>query len=195
MLALVARFPRAPRQIHPRLNEPWPCRVTRGVDFSRWNLSYALSARDGAADCLKKANPRRIHKTNLSLTGEKRGQADVGNGCPRDDKMRAELPFGGPTLKRERARRRLSEDVRKVGRFDVQASLGGQSVSEPGPVIQYCGFTTFGPIVDGIERQRHARQARSSMSSRRRSRRAARAREDHGVEPSRTSRQTPPSMR
>jgi hypothetical protein len=41
-----------------------------------------LSARDGAADCLKKTNPRRIHKANLSLTGEKRGQADVGDRCP-----------------------------------------------------------------------------------------------------------------
>lgn len=76
----------------------------------------------------------------------------------RHDKMRAELPFRDPTLKRERARRRLPEAVRKAVRFDVQASLGGQSVSEPGPVIQDGGFTTFGPVVDGIERQRGIRQ-------------------------------------
>ncbi len=72
--------------------------------------------------------------------------------------MRAELPFGNPTLKRERACRRLPEDVRKPIRFDVQASLGGQSVSEPSPVIQERGFTTFGPVVDGIERKCRIRQ-------------------------------------
>lgn len=72
-------------------------------------------------------------------------------GVFRDHKMRAEFLFGDPSLKRERARRRLPEDVRKPIRFDVQASLGGQSVSEPGPVIQERGFASLGPVVDRIE--------------------------------------------
>ena len=54
--------------------------------------------------------------------------------------------------------RRLPEDVRKAVRFDVQASLTGESVGEPGPVIQDGGFTPFGPVVDGVERQRRIRQ-------------------------------------
>ena len=72
--------------------------------------------------------------------------------------MWTELLFGDPTLKRERGRRCLPEDVRKTIRFDVQASLGRQSVSKPGPVIQERGFATFGPVVDCIERQRRIRQ-------------------------------------
>ena len=43
--------------------------------------------------------------------------------------------------------------MRKPIRFDVQASLGGQSVSEPGPVIQERRFTTLGSVVDRIEGQ------------------------------------------
>ena len=116
------------------------------------------SRRDCAADCFENANLRWVHEAYLGLTGEKGGQADVGDGRPGDHKVRAELPFGDATLKGERARRRLPEVVRKPIRFDVQASLGGQSVSEPGPVVQERSFTTFGPVVDGIERKRRLRQ-------------------------------------
>ena len=39
-----------------------------------------------------------------------------------------------------------------------QACPGGQSVGEPSPVIQDGGFTTLGPVVDGVERERRIGQ-------------------------------------